>query len=141
MTITSARVELLRRVPLFAAMTDAAYDDIAGLTESHAVPAGETVVEQGDEGDAFYVIVSGSADVRQADRSIASLAPGDFFGEIALIDGKPRSATVLAIDDLVLLRVWRAPFLRLLDEQPATRHAILTALTQRIRTAAPNPTD
>ena len=141
MTITGAHVELLRRVPLFAAMTDAAYDHIAGLTESIAVPAGETVVEQGDEGDAFYVIVSGSADVRQADRSIASLAPGDFFGEIALIDGKPRSATVLAIDDLVLLRVLRAPFLRLLEEQPATRHAILTALTQRIRNDAPHPTD
>lgn len=141
MTITGAHVELLRRVPLFAAMTDSAYHHVAGLTESHAVPAGEAVVQQGDEGDAFYVIVSGTADVRQDDRSIASLGAGDFFGEIALIDGKPRSATVVATDDLVLLRVWRAPFLRLLEEQPATRHAILMALTQRIRNDAPNPTD
>ena len=87
------------------------------------------------------MIVSGTADVRQDDRSISSLGPGDFFGEIALIDGKPRSATVVASDDLVLLRIWRAPFLRLLDEQPATRHAVLLALTQRIRNDAPNATD
>ena len=141
MTITGAHVELLRGVPLFAAMTDSAYDRVAELTELHAVAAGEVVVQQGDEGDAFYVIVSGAADVRQDDRSIASLGPGDFFGEIALIDGKPRSATVVASDDLVLLRIWRAPFLRLLDEQPATRHAVLLALTQRIRNDAPNATD
>ena len=141
MTITGTNAELLRRVPLFAAMTDSAYEHVAGLTESLAVSAGETVVKQGDDGDAFYVIVSGVADVRQNDQSIATLAPGDFFGEIALIDGKHRSATVVATDDLVLLRVWRAPFLRLLDEQPATRHAILMALTQRIRNEAPNASD
>jgi CRP/FNR family transcriptional regulator, cyclic AMP receptor protein len=140
-TVTDDLVHLLRRVPLFASMTDAAYQHVAALTESQSVPAGRTITSQGEEGDAFYVIASGTADVRQGDRSIASLRPGDFFGEIALIDGRPRTATVVAAEDLVLLRIARDAFLRLIDEQPATRHGVLMALTQRIRRDAPNTTD
>lgn len=138
-TLTTDHVELLRRVPLFAAMTDAAYERVAALAESHTVAPGEAVTREGDEGDAFFVIVSGTADVLRGDRQLASLGAGDFFGEIALIDGRPRTATVVARDDLVLLRLSRDAFLRLVDEQPATRHGVLMALTARIRTTRRTP--
>ena len=141
MTVTQDLVQLLRRVPLFGAMTDAAYERVAAITGRQAVPAGEVVTTEGEEGDAFYVIAGGTADVRQRDRSIGSLGSGDFFGEIALIDGKPRTATVVASEDLVVLRIARHTFMRLIDEQPATRHGVLLALTQRIRRDAPHATD
>jgi len=140
-TVTGERVDLLRRVPLFAAMTDSAYGRVAELAESTEAAAGEVITRQGSVGDAFFVIVSGSAEVERDDRVIATLDPGDFFGEIALIDGKPRTATVVAAEDMVLLRLSRDAFLRLIDDQSATRHGILVALTERIRRDAPQPTD
>jgi CRP/FNR family transcriptional regulator, cyclic AMP receptor protein len=79
--------------------------------------------------------------VLRGHRQLASLCAGDFFGEIALIDGRPRTATVVARDDLLLLRWSRNAFLRLVDEQPATRHGVLMALTERIRNDAPHATD
>jgi CRP-like cAMP-binding protein len=141
MTMTADHAALLRRVPLFAAMTDAAYERVAAISEPQHVAAGEVVTEQGDEGDAFYVLVDGTAEVRRDERPIKTLQAGDFFGEIALIDGRPRSATVVALSELHLLRISREQFLRLFDEQPATRHGILMALTERIRNDAPHPTD
>jgi CRP-like cAMP-binding protein len=122
-------------------MTDAAYERLAALVETQDVGAGTAITRQGEEADAFYVIAAGTADVRRDDRSVASLRAGDFFGEIALIDGQPRTASVIAIDDMALLRLSRAAFLRLIDEQPAARLGILMALTERIRRDAPQPTD
>ena len=84
---------------------------------------------------------AGTAEVQLSGQPIASLGAGDFFGEIALIDGRPRTASVVASHDMVVLRIERNAFLRLVDEQPATRHGILMALTQRIRNDAPSPSD
>lgn len=139
--MTGDLVDLLRRVSLFASMTDAAYAHVASLTESHAVATGDTITHEGGRGDAFYVIASGRAEVRRGGEQVASLGPGDFFGEIALIDGRPRTASVIASNDLILLRIERNAFLRIVDEQPATRHGVLMALTRRIRNDAPSPRD
>ena len=141
MTTTTDHAAMLRRVPLFAAMTDSAYERVADIAELRQVIAGRTVTAQGDEGDAFYILVDGVAEVRRDERLIRTLQTGDFFGEIALLDGRPRTATVVAISDVGLLRIAREQFLRLFDEQPAARHGILMALTERIRNDAPHPTD
>jgi CRP-like cAMP-binding protein len=133
--------ELLRSVPLFTGMTDAAIDSIGGLAREVDFASGEELVRQGEEGDSFLVIVEGRARVVQNGDTLRELGPGDYLGEIALIDGGPRTATVTAIEPVRTLVVERSEFRRLIDDFSAVRFHVLTALTQRIRREAPSPVD
>jgi CRP/FNR family cyclic AMP-dependent transcriptional regulator len=133
--------ELLRNVPLFTGMTDSAIESVGGLAHEVKFASGQELVRQGDEGDSFLVIVEGRARVVQSGDTLRELGPGDYLGEIALIDGGPRTATVTAIDPLRALVVERSDFRRLIDDFSAVRFHVLTALTQRIRREAPSPVD
>jgi CRP/FNR family cyclic AMP-dependent transcriptional regulator len=133
--------ELLRSVPLFTAMTDAAIDSIGGLAREVDFATGDELVRQGDNGDSFLVIVAGRARVVQNGDTLRELGLGDYLGEIALIDGGPRTATVTAIEPVRALVVERSDFRRLIDDFSAVRFHVLTALTQRIRREAPSPVD
>jgi CRP-like cAMP-binding protein len=105
-----------------------------------AFEAGEIVIRAGDPGDAFYVIVRGRAGVAGKELS-TTLREGDYFGEIALIDGGPRSATVIALDELRTLEVTKAAFLEFLDREPRAARRIMAALAKRVRSLerAPAP--
>jgi CRP-like cAMP-binding protein len=139
MTTTS---DVLRTVPLFEGMTVRSIDAIARLAEEATFPAGAVLVEEGRSGDTFIVIVDGRATVDQGGTRIRELAAGDFLGEISLIDGGPRTATVTAVEAIRALVIRRDGFDRLMDEFPAVRLEILTALTQRLRsTRAPAISD
>ena len=92
-------------------------------------------------GDSFLVLVDGAAEVRQGGRTLRTLGPGEFLGEIALIDGGPRTATVVATDEIGALRVDRAGFSKLMNEFPVIRLDLVTALTHRLRQRAPEPLD
>ena len=138
MTTTS---DFLRSVPLFEGMTDRSIDAIARLTEDATFPAGAVLVEEGRPGDTFIVIVDGRATVDKGGARIRELAAGDFLGEISLIDGGPRTATVTAIEAIQALVIRHDGFDRLMDEFPAVRLEILTALTQRLRTRTPAISD
>ena len=96
------------------------------------------IVREGDPGDSFIVIVEGSASVTQAGSPIRDLGPGDFLGEIALIDGGTRTATVTATGSIRALTIDRTGFGRLLDEFPVVRLDVLTALAERVRTTSPS---
>ena len=133
--------ELLRSVPLFTGMTDTAIESVGGLAHEVTFASGEELVRQGDEGDSFLVIVEGRAGVVQNGDTLRELGPGDYLGEIALIDGGPRTATVTAIDPVRALIVERSDFRRLIDDFSAVRFHVLTVLTQRIRREAPSPVD
>jgi CRP/FNR family cyclic AMP-dependent transcriptional regulator len=133
--------ELLRSVPLFTGMTDAAIDSIGGLAREVDFATGDELVRQGDNGDSFLVIVAGRARVVQNGDTLRELGLGDYLGEIALIDGGPRTATVTAIEPVRALVVERSDFRRLIDDFSAVRFHVLTALTQRIRREAPSPVD
>lgn len=134
-----ATTDVLRGVPLFSGMTDRAIEAIAGLTTEATFADGETLVREGDPGETFMVLVDGSARVERATRPIAELGAGDFLGEISLIDGGPRTATVTARGPVKALVVSGSDFRRLYEEFGAVRYDIVTALTRRIRRDATDP--
>jgi CRP-like cAMP-binding protein len=129
----SAIVEHLRRVPLFEGMTDRAIEHVAGITREVTFEAGAAVMREGEEGREFLVLVDGSLEISRGGSPIGRLGPGDFLGEIALIDGQPRTATATALEPVKALVIERDAFHGLLDDVGAVRHGILMALTERIR--------
>jgi CRP-like cAMP-binding protein len=128
-----ARIRHLQRVPLFSGFDEAELRRVADLTRIIEVPAGTSVIQIGDPGDSFFVIIDGTAAVRTPVGAGNELRPGDFFGEMSLLDGEPRSATIVAATDLRLLVVDRLHFWRLLDETSDLMRRILTILSRRVR--------
>jgi CRP/FNR family transcriptional regulator, cyclic AMP receptor protein len=123
----------LAEVPLFSACTDQELNRIAGLAQHVSSKAGETLVEEGSAGGGFYVIERGAARVTLQGKELATLRDGDFFGEMALIDQGPRSATVTTTTDMELWFISPEDFNRLLDEVPFVARQILKALSNRLR--------
>ncbi len=103
--------------------------------EEVTVPAGKVLVEEGTVGREFFFIVEGTATVKVGGRKVATLGPGNYFGELSLLDHKPRSATVASDTDMVLLVLDQRRFNGLLDELPTLAHKLLAAMAQRIREA------
>ena len=90
-------------------------------------------MREGAAGDAFFVIVSGEADVERHGSVVASIGPGDFFGDLALLDRAPRNATVTATSELDLIVLGQRDFSAMLDESPAFARTLLTGLAHRLR--------
>lgn len=107
-----ATVELLRGIPMFGVLPQPELEMVADSAVPLPLrPAGEEVITQGDEGETYYVIVDGGAEVLKQERVVASLGPGEGFGEIALLRAVPRTATVRTTEPTRLLAVHRQPFL------------------------------
>jgi CRP/FNR family transcriptional regulator, cyclic AMP receptor protein len=123
----------LQRVPLFSGFNERELRRIADLSRITEAPAGTVITQIGDAGDSFFIIIDGMAAVRTPVGAGSQLQPGDCFGEMSLVDGEPRSATIVATTDLRLLVVDRAHFWRLLDETPELMRRILTILSRRVR--------
>jgi len=136
MSVTNplTRLPVLRPVPIFRGLTKPALLEVARKTAEVAYPAGATLVKQGDPGDSLCIIASGTVEVRRDDRVVAQMTAGDYFGEISLIDGRPRSATVVAVDDVVLLTLRASDFGSLLSV-PYVARAALAGLAARVREA------
>jgi CRP-like cAMP-binding protein len=128
-------VRVIEAVPLFAGLSGRHLRRVAAFARSQRYPAGATVVRTGDPGDSFHVVLEGSARVDAPGRRAARLRAGDFFGEMSLLDGAPRSADVTATSDLVTMSIGRAAFAKLLREEPAVAHALLRTLAERLRAA------
>jgi ATP-binding cassette subfamily B protein len=134
-------VDHLRAVPLFQGLSDRALETVAGLAAERAFADGEALITEGEDGDAFYVVTAGRLDVTQSGRHIADLGAGDFLGEIALIDGHPRTATATAVGPVDTVCIRRDAFLQLVDSHGAVRLGVLMALTERIRRDAASNRD
>jgi CRP/FNR family cyclic AMP-dependent transcriptional regulator len=128
-------LDLLARVPLLAGLTRSHLRRVARLAELVRYGEGRPIVRLGAKGSAVFVLVEGSVAVRRgpSGRTIARLGPGDFFGELALLDGLPRSASVVATSPVVAIRIERAPFLKLLRDEPVIGVRVMEALAARIR--------
>ena len=131
-------VAALQRVQLFADMDRRQSEQIARLLKERRFAKGETVIREGTGGAAFFLIESGEAAVSSKGAHLRTLGPGDHFGEIALIDGGPRSATVTATTDMVCYGLTFWEFRPLVERNGAMAWKLLQALAQRLRAADPS---
>ena len=129
----SQKIELLRNVPLFSSLPNKQLDAVAKVADEAPASAGQALAVEGELGNAFYVIVVGEATVRRKGRKVASLAGGDFFGEMSLLDREPRSASVTMDTDGTVLEIHRREFSSLLDQSPALARGLLTGMSLRLR--------
>lgn len=132
MTRRSDRLAQFRDLRLFAGCSAADLAEIDRLADEVHVLAGRTVIRQGDLGQEFALIVSGDADIVKDGDTVATLGPGDYFGEVALLDSITRTASVVAKTDLVLQVLDRRGFNTLLDDQPHLARAMLKGLAHRL---------
>ena len=129
------KMTYLQRVHLFEACSSRQLRAIARIAEVQEVPEGAVLARTGEPGDRFFVIVDGSARVEVSPHNQARMGPGSFFGEISLLDGEPRSATVIADTAMRLLVIPRRDFVTLLREVPSLTERMLITLCQRLRHA------
>ena len=130
-----AMTDLLKTVPMFATCTKKQLDAIAGISKLVNHDAGRLICKEGDTGAAFHVIVEGETKVQIGGRTRRRLGPGAFFGEIALLDGGPRSATVVADTPVRTLSVPVFSFRSLLRADPGLSMKMLEEVCRRMRSA------
>ncbi|HEV8057803.1 MAG TPA: cyclic nucleotide-binding domain-containing protein [Actinomycetota bacterium] len=132
--------DALAQVPLFAGMPPRFLKRLGDKMDEQRFMEGATIVRQGEPGDTFYVLVEGEAKVKDANgRTLSRLIPGDFFGEISLMDGGPRTATVVAETNLTTLALSRKDFSALLQSEPKVTVGLLkhaSALLRRLERPA-----
>lgn len=129
------REALVADVGLFRNLPRAQLKRLALATKEVSHPAGKEVAEEGVGGLAFHVILEGSATVSTGGRELRTLGPGDYFGEISMIDGKPRSATVTVVEPLKALAIPHLDFMHVVDEDPSFARYLLSTLCARLREA------
>jgi CRP/FNR family cyclic AMP-dependent transcriptional regulator len=131
----SAPTETLRNVPLFAELDERELDQLARQMHERRFPEGADVTSEGAGGAGFFVIAEGNADVTVAGEHRASIGPGDFFGEIALIDTGVRSASITAATELLCYGLTAWEFRPFVEEHPKVAWALLQTLAGRLREA------
>jgi CRP/FNR family cyclic AMP-dependent transcriptional regulator len=127
------RAALLSEVPFFEGFTDDDLRRVVELSDEVRATEGTVLVDQGDPGAHCYVVVEGTANVYVRGEYVASVDAGSTIGEMALVDHRPRSATVVAATDMRLLRFEAKAFRKLLDEMPKASERVLTLLNARLR--------
>jgi CRP/FNR family cyclic AMP-dependent transcriptional regulator len=129
------KIARLEEVPLLAECTRRQLKAVARITEVIEVPAGTVLARAGEPGNEFYLIMDGSAKVEVSPRKRVRLAPGAYFGEMSLLDGGERSATVVAETPMRLLVIPLRDFATLLREAPELTQSLLATLSRRVRQA------
>src|SRR5580704_3159497 len=125
----------LGKIWMFSACSAAQLGPIRKAVEEVEVPADRVLCEEGTLGREFFFIVSGTASVRRNGRKVATLQAGRYFGELSLLDRKPRSATIVSETPMTLLVLEQRRFNGLLDEMPTLSRKLLVAMSQRLREA------
>lgn len=123
---------MIRNLPLFSGCSKQELEFIDHLADEVHVPAGRTVITQGDLGQEFALIVVGTAQIVKDGKTVATIGPGDYFGEVALLDTVTRTASVVAETDLTLEVLDRRGFNTLLDEHPRLARSFLKGVAHRL---------
>lgn len=131
--VAGASTDVLKKVPLFADLDDRELEQIASSMRERRVAAGEVVLEQGAGGAGFFVVDEGQADVTVDGSAVGTVGPGDYFGEIALLTGSDRTATVTATTDMVCYGMTPWDFKPLVESNTTIAWKLLTAMAQKLR--------
>lgn len=132
----AARIAELRKVPIFSLLTTKDLGLILDLAQNRTYRPGATVIKEGAAGYEFFIIQAGAATVSKNGKVVSSMRPGDFFGELALLNKAPRTATVSAKSELQVLVLSRWAFLGLLGRMPDMAMKIMRAGARRLRVDA-----
>jgi CRP-like cAMP-binding protein len=127
-----AKIERLSQVPMFSACSRKDLGLIARYAEELSVEAGRDLIREGDTGREFYVIVEGKARLTRGGREVAVLGPGSYFGELALLDGQRRDATVTTTTPTEVLVVGTREFVTLLEDVPQITRKLLAGMARRL---------
>jgi len=128
----NAKIELIKRVPLFERCSKRELEEIAALADELDMPAGRNLTKEGATGYEFVVLAEGAAEVTQNGKTINRLGAGDFLGELALVTGKPRTATVQTTEPSRVLVITASSFRKLLRDTPSIQSKVLEAVASRL---------
>jgi CRP/FNR family transcriptional regulator len=131
--VAGASIDALKKVPLFAGLDDKELQEIAISMRERRFKAGDTVTQEGAGGVGFFVVQEGEADVQVGSESRGSVGPGDYFGEIALINESPRTATLTARTDMVCYGMTPWDFRPLVETNSTIAWKLLTAMAEKMR--------
>jgi len=123
----------LAGVPMFADFSRKHLQRLAADTDELSFGTGEAVVREGDPGETLFVVLQGEGKVVRGGKQVGAVVPGDFFGELSAIDAQPRSASVIAVTPLRVLRLFRRHLMALLKEEPQITLKLLDGIVRRIR--------
>ena len=126
-------IEHFEKIPLFSGVSKKGLRSIVAAADEITVREGKDLVREGEHGRHLYVIVDGSAQVVRGGRKVATLGRGDFFGELALISGAPRTATVTTETDTTVMVLDPRRFDVVMDEEPRVAKAIMATMADRLR--------
>jgi CRP/FNR family cyclic AMP-dependent transcriptional regulator len=129
---TKAIVAGLKKSPMLSQLPDRHLKRLAGYAKVRDIPAGTSVVKRGDKGLGFYVILDGRVQVKKGSTNIAKLGPGDFFGELALYNDRPRSADVVTIEPTTVVVLSRWEFWGFATDRPEVLKVILAEMAKRL---------
>ncbi len=132
---SNTKTDQLKGVQMFSSCTDKELAQIARACDELTVEPGANLVEEGAVGDDFYLVGTGEAEVTRGGRAVATLGPGQYFGELSLLDDAPRNATVTATTPMTLIRLRRREFSAVLDSWPGVAHKLLQQMARRLREA------
>jgi signal-transduction protein with cAMP-binding, CBS, and nucleotidyltransferase domain len=131
--IRNEHLEALRAVPLFSLLSDRELRSVLGATHQVGFQPGSEIVKEGDKGKGFFVIKSGTASVSVNGSEVATLGAGSYFGEMALLDGAPRAASIRATGRVDTLEIATGSFLHLLDREPMIARSLYLELNNRLK--------
>src|ERR671914_3112427 len=134
------KVEALKRAPLFEGLSKKELTQLARVSEDMEVPEGTVLTKEGDLGHEFFVIVEGETQVKRKGRNLGARGPGDFIGEIALLEQGRRTATVTAQTPLRVFVLTSKDFHHLLEENPKVERKVMRALARRVAEVSRDPT-
>jgi CRP/FNR family transcriptional regulator, cyclic AMP receptor protein len=126
------KIEVLKRIPLFAECTKAELIEVAMNADEREAPEGDRLTEEGRRGREFFILVEGAVVVRRGSRKLADLGPGDWFGEIAILTYKPRTATVTATSPVRMLVISDRTFRRIVETTPRIALKVLRNVAERL---------
>lgn len=127
------KILFLKNVPLFSSMPPNELSHLGNIAEERVIHVGETIITQGEHGESLYLIVEGKVSVKQNGQHVAELSETDYFGEMSILDGEPRSASVEAITDCFILCISKNDFYSILSRHNEVALHIIRTLTQRLR--------